>query len=282
MKMKSLYSMLLVLLIFTNYSYSQNLPLVNQIKLPINKITNINISYDDEDITFYNSDKSELVVKEYMSKDNKSFYANVKLTENSIHITEGDKPVSKKAFNRQIEIYLPSTYTNSLTVSTTNGNINLQNSSLLLETLHVNSTSGNININKVNASKIILTTTSGTINCNEIIGYVDYKGTHGNLFVKSAKGSGSYKAENSGILNVNYLEVIDNLFFSNKNNDINLTLPKNLIFTFEATTKNGIISTSFQENLVIDNKTLKGNIGHNPSLIIKLESNNGNIFVSNK
>jgi len=280
MKLKSLCFGMLFLLVFACHSFSQNATLANEINLPLDGVTDINISYDDEQITFFTLDSNELVVKEYMSKDKKSFYANVKVKGNSIRITEGLKPLAKKGFVRRVEIFLPSTYSQSFTLSTTSGNINMEKSYLKLESIHVNTTSGNVIVNNVTATKIFLTTTSGTINCNELVGNVDYKGTHGNINVKSAKGSGTYKAENSGTLDVNYSEVNGNLYFLNKNSDIKLTLPKNFAFHFEATSKNGSIVTSFQDSLVFQEKTAKGNVDKNPTFTVKVESGNGNISVS--
>ena len=68
--------------------------------------------------------------------------------------------------------------------------------------------------------------------------------------------------------------------FYNKNDDIKLTLPTELEFEFEATTKNGSVSTTFQECISIDGKTTRGTVGNNPTVTVKAETNNGNIEVS--
>lgn len=98
--------------------------------------------------------------------------------------------------------------------------------------------------------------------------------------MKSAIGSGIYRANNSGKLNVTYAEVTDDLSFFNKNDSIELTLPQDLEFDFEATTKNGSVSASFQESIHVDGRTTRETVGSSPTVTVKTETNNGNIVVT--
>ena len=116
--------------------------------------------------------------------------------------------------------------------------------------------------------------------CAELNGAVTYTSTSGDIDVKSAVGSGSYRANNSGNLKVAYTEVTGDLSFFNKNDDIELILPQDLEFEFEATTKNGSVSTSFQESISIDGRTTRGTVGSTPTVTVKTETNNGNIAVT--
>lgn len=99
------------------------------------------------------------------------------------------------------------------------------------------------------------------------------------LTVESARGGGSYKAENSGKLKVCYEELSDDLYMFNKNDSINLMLPENLSFEFKATTKNGSVSVPFNDEVSKKDRTTKGTIGSDPTVKIELESRNGNIKV---
>ena len=76
---------------------------------------------------------------------------------------------------------------------------------------------------------------------------------------KLAAGSGSYKANNSGKLNVNYAEVTGDLYFFNKNENIHLTPPDQLSFEFEATTKNGSLMFQIRFRLSSNPKTFSPN-----------------------
>lgn len=293
------YLIVFCLLTLAGCSNSQSPSVANEIRFSLEGITDVTISYDEEQITFYQAEGDELIIKEYMTKNKSSYYANVKQSGDSIHISEGGKPFFKSGFSRRIEVFLPASYMDALKITTTDGDIDLSNVALQLTTLRIDSTSGTVDVKCAVASSIHLSTTSGTLNlgsleaesirldttsgnvsCDELIGNVEYTSTSGNADIRSAVGSGSYKANNSGKLNVNYVEVTGDLYFFNKNENINLTLPDSLSFEFEATTKNGSVSTTFGECIAVDGRTTRGIVGSDPTISVKTETNNGNIEVS--
>jgi len=59
----------------------------------LDDIKNITISYDDENISFFESENNNLIIKEYMSKDKKSYHAKVSENKDSIQISEGAKSI---------------------------------------------------------------------------------------------------------------------------------------------------------------------------------------------
>lgn len=283
----------------TGCSHSQNAEIANELHFSLEGISEVAVSYDEEPVTFYSAESNELVIKEYMTKNRKSFYAHVKQNDDSIHISEGGKPFFKSGFSRRIEVYLPASYRETLTVTTTDGNIDLTNVELQLSRLRIDSTAGTVDIKSAAASGIHLSTTSGLLNlgsleakdirldttsgsviCDRLAGKVEYTSTSGNADIKSAVGSGSYKANNSGSLDVEYTEVTGDLYFFNKNDDIDLTLPEDLSFEFEAETKNGSVSTTFQECITVDGRITRGAVGADPVVSVRLETNNGNIEVT--
>ncbi len=293
------YLIVFCLLTLAGCSNSQSPSVANEIRFSLEGITDVTISYDEEHITFYQAEGDELIIKEYMTKNKSSYYANVKQSGDSIHISEGGKPFFKSGFSRRIEVFLPASYMDALKITTTDGDIDLSNVALQLTTLridstagtvdvkcavassiHLSTTSGTLNLGSLEAESIRLDTTSGNVSCDELIGNVEYTSTSGNADIRSAVGSGSYKANNSGKLNVNYVEVTGDLYFFNKNENINLTLPDSLSFEFEATTKNGSVSTTFGECIAVDGRTTRGIVGSDPTISVKTETNNGNIEVS--
>lgn len=287
------------LLALTGCSDSRNAQMANELHFSLDGISDVTISYDEEPITFFEADSDELVIKEYMTKNKDSYYADVRQKSGSICISEGGKPLFKKGFSRYVEVYLPASYRENLTITTTDGNMDLSGVDLQLSALRIDSTAGTVEINNAAASDIHLSSTSGTLKmgsikadtikldttsgnviCDELNGSVTYVSTSGDTEIKSASGSGSYKAENSGKLNVAYTEVTGDLSFYNKNDNISLTLPANLEFEFEAATKNGSVSTSFQECIATAGRTTKGTVGDNPTVTVKTETKNGDIKVT--
>lgn len=286
------------LLALTGCSHSDASQLANEITFSLDNISEVTISYDEEKVIFYESENNELTIKEYMTENKSSYHAKVDQGGSTLKISEGGKPFFKDGFYRYIEVYLPVSYYENLTVTTTNGDIDITKLEISINTLHIDSTGGTIRLNTVEAQNIYLSTTSGiidadcltadvikiattsgTFSCEKLEGNVAYTTTSGNADIKSAVGAGNYKNNNSGELNVIYTEVTGDLSFYNKNDGINVTLPASLEFDFKATTKNGSVSTSFQECISIDGRTATGTVGEHPTVTVILETNNGNIEV---
>lgn len=263
----------------------------------IDNIHDVVLSYDEEDITFFESPDDTLIIKEYMTDADSKYYAKVDIDQGYIHVSEGGKPLFG-SFSRHIEVYFPKTYTGSLTVTSTNGNVDfsevdIEVTSLRIDcssgkvrirnayadTINLSSTRGTLDIGHLEGKEIDISTISGEVVCVEISGNVTYVSTSGDIEIKSAVGAGSYKAENSGILDITYTDVEGDLYLYNKNDDVELTLPEDLSFRFEAVTRNGSVSTPFESVLSMKNDTVMGTVGGNPSITVKTETRNGNIKV---
>lgn len=243
-------SVLLCLLLFAGCSKADILETANELQFSLAGVSDITISYDEEDITFYDSNDD----------------------------------------------YLPLSYQNNLTITTTDGNINLSDIDLNVSDLRIDSTSGTVQVSYAQADQMHLSSTSGTfklgsltaesiwikttsenVMCKEIDGSVTYTSTSGNAEFQSAIGFGRFTAENSGRLSVCYTNVNGDLTLFNKNDNINLVLPEKLEFEFEAITKNGAISTNFPEQIEIDGDKTIGTVGDNPTSTVRVETKNGNI-----
>lgn len=279
-------------------SHSQASDLANEITCSLEGISQITISYDEETITFYQTEKDELLIKEYMTKNKSSYHAKVKQSGDSIKISEGGKPFFKGNFSRCVEVYLPAEYQEALTVTTTNGTIDITEPELVLNTLYIESTSGTLLLNaakardihlattggrldagSLDADTIRIDTTSGDFSCEKLTGNVTYTTTSGNADIESALGQGKYTANNSGELHVVYTEVTGDLSFFNKNDNIVVSLPADLSFIFDAKTKNGTISTSFPQYISGDGQTADGTVGEHPTVTVRAETKNGNIEI---
>lgn len=288
-----------VALTLAGCSNTKSPQLANELSFSLDGISDVTISYDEENMTFFEGEGNDLVIKEYMTTDKNSYHAKVQEQPQSIKVSEGGKPIFKDDFSRYIEVYLPSSFQNNLTVTTTNGNIDFSKVNLNLSALRVDSTSGTIQINNATAQKLHLSSTSGTLSlgnmkadtirlettsgnltCDKLHGNVTYTSTSGNAEFKDVTGSGSYRADQSGQLKVTYTDVTGDLSLFNKNDSIDLTLPNDLEFNFQATTKNGSISTSFQGSIAMQGDTTSGTVGDTPSVTVSVETKNGSIEVS--
>lgn len=303
MKIKNKYWCLAVSVFFimglTGCSHSAQPEMANELRYSVGDISDLTISYDEENITFYMSDSDEIVIREYMTEKDKAYYAKVSENGNSVHISEGRKPFFKDGFLRYVEAELPASYRKGLTVTTTDGNIDFSETKLDLTSLRIDSTAGNVNLKDMTAKNMYLSstsgmldlyklqaedirfmTTSGKVSCDALNGSVICTTTSGDVSIKNAVGSGEYKNNNSGLLEVEYSEVTGDLLLFNKNGDIRLTIPDDLEFNFTAETKNGTIRTSFQDEIKTDGAKAKGKIGKNPVITIETETRNGKIEVN--
>lgn len=286
------------LLVLTGCSHTQSPRLANELTFSLDGVSEVTISYDEESVTFYESGNDALTVREYMTESKRGCYARVEQRGGSIHIREGGKPLLHDGFLRYIEVFLPASYQEDLTVTTTDGEIDLTAVRPSLHMLRVDSTSGTVRLGAADARSIRLSTTggvldadrlsadtvridttSGSFSCKELAGDVSYTTTGGSADIQSAAGSGSYRVSNAGALHVVYTEVTGDLSFFNKNDDIFVTLPSDLEFTFEAVTKDGSVSTSFPECLSTEDRTTSGTVGAHPSVSVKAETNHGTIEV---
>lgn len=303
MKMKKIPALLmalsLILLTVSGCGKQQSPQMVNELSFALDGIQDITISYDDEDIRFFQSDSDALIVKEYMNQNKDNYHAKVMQDRSSIKISEGEKPLSKDGFVRYIEVYFPAAYQENLKITATDGNIDLSGIDLEVKSLRIDCTSGILKLHKATASDIHLSSTSGkmeletikaegiridttkgSVTCKSLEGIVAYTSTGGDAAFLSCKGSGTYRVNNSGKLSVCYEEVTGNLSLYNKNDSIALQLPPALEFEFAATTKNGTVKTDFQGSVSVSGSTTSGTVGNAPSVSVSVETKNGNIEVT--
>lgn len=298
-KAKALCMLFIFMLLGSSCGKKQTAQAVNEMDFSLDGIKDVTISYDDENVSFFAGESDHLIIREYMSKDKKSYHAKVSQKKDSIQVSEGGKPFFKGGFIRYVEVYLPDSYSESLTVTTTDGNIDMADLELDMKSIRVDctsgtlkvkkaaaadiyfsSTSGNLELGSLAGTQIRIETTQGEVRCEEAEGNVTYTSTSGNAEFLSARGAGTYKANNSGKLSVSYEEVTGDLSFFNKNDDVEVLLPSELSFAFEAVTKNGSINTNFQEKISADGDSITGTVGSNPTVTVKAETKNGNIEVS--
>lgn len=204
------------LLILTGCSDHRSSAQVHELTFSLEGISEVILSYDEEPVTFYESETNDLVVKEYMTESRCSYYAKADHGDNYIAIREGRKPLFGNGFSRRVAVYLPAFYHESLTVTTTDGDIDLSALEMTLHTLRIDSTAGAVKISTAAAQTIHLSTTSGILeadrleadtiqiattrgsfSCRTLDGHVTYTTTSGNANIQSAIGSGIYEASHA-------------------------------------------------------------------------------------
>lgn len=270
----------------------------NELVFDLRGISSVEITYDEENITFLEGSGNKLMIREYMTDNRRRYHARTEETDGRIHISEGKRPFFKGSFSCHVEVYLPRSYDKKLTVITTQGRIDCTGIDLQLasfkgettsgelllsrvkaETAFLQTTRGKIELEQLSADICTIRTTSGKVYASCLKGNVDYVTTHGDIQVDLAFGSGSYRAENDGKLQLSMQELDSGLTLHNKNGDIELRLPENQAFRLEAVSKNGSVISDFVGAEEKEDGRLTLFHGEAPRPEVKMESKNGDLSV---
>ncbi|SNT04444.1 Putative adhesin [Anaerovirgula multivorans] len=272
--------------------------LVNTLTFDTGDFESLRLDYDADDIHVLESDSAKVILKEYMNEDKKSYYARTSTQNGELLITEGDRP-RRSSFESYIEIYIPQDYTDSLSLHSTSGTINLgialnlsgdfsvdttsgviEVSNTKASTVKATSTKGSLSFKNIDADEINIKTTNATTSMNQINGAINYQSKGGKLTASGLSGSGSFNASGEGSIDISFDDVTSDISAYAKNGTLMVTLPSGLDFKFSATTKEGSIDTSFADQLAITDNTAAGTIGASPEIAVELETRNGDIKVT--
>ncbi len=216
LSLRSKYSIVVLLVVCLKaYSFSVWQSPVNTQSVKLENIDYVTITYGSDNITFYESDTNELIIKEYMNQKDSRYFARIAVSDKTINIKNGRRPWFSFLIS-EIEVYLPKEYIYTLMTSTTSGkissyinfnltNLNLSSTSGSIKLKNINAgninvrtTSGLIQIENINANSII-NTTSGQISINNIVGNTDIISTSGRIIVNDVQGDSFIKSTSGSV-----------------------------------------------------------------------------------
>jgi hypothetical protein len=189
------------------------------------------ISYRSGGVVLFKNNSDLLIIKEYMGKDNRNYYAKIINSGNKLTIEDGKRPVFFTAlFKARIEIYIPVSNKN-ITIKTSRGSIE-DNDEFSASSINMECSSGSISINKITAKTVNLKASSDSI---------DYKVT-----------------ENTGDISI-----------TSSSSSVSLNIPRNFAFNFSSRISSSSLQTPFSDKLfnpVSDRNSVQGIIyGNNAS-----------------
>ena len=165
--------------------------LVNTSNISMEGIEELTLEYSSDDIFFYESDTSELILMEYMSiAPDENELTRVKQSGSKLRLQGGDRMRRNWIFNYYngyVEVYLPTNYRGSISASTSSGNIETDLIFTLADFAAACS-SGDIYINEVSAAKISAATTSGNIDFNKAEGTRSFASSSGDIRILGGNG----------------------------------------------------------------------------------------------
>jgi len=270
--------------------------LVNTVEFNLQPYSSVRVDYDAEDIEVLEGEPGKMVLKEFMNKNKKEYYAKTTDHDGELVITEGKRPRSS-SFRSSVELYIPADYSGNLSLHSTSGTLT-STKPMHLANLEMNTTSGGIYVSNMKATALTVSATNGdlllqdseaetlrveTTNADttmeRIGGSISYTSRGGNLQMTELSGSGSFTASGDGGMELSFTKVTGDITAHSKNGGITINLPDDLDFRFSAITKKGAIATSFDDLLSPTDNGTTGVLGSSPQVSIGLESRNGAIAV---
>jgi hypothetical protein len=288
---------LLLLVLLSGCGGPRAASLVNTVTFNLEPYQGIRLDYDAEDIHVLEGEPGQVVLKEFMNENNKTFYAKTTVKDGELLITEGKRP-RRSSFLSFVELYIPAEYGRDLSLHSTSGTLTstfplnvagtlhldttrgaITGQNITTEALTLGATNGEVNLQDMNATTLQIKTTNANTTMERITGDITYASKGGDLTLTAVNGSGTFTATGNGELELAFTEVKGDLTARTKNGDIRLTLPDSLEFKFLAATQEGVLDTSFNEQLATAGNNSSGIIGASPSVSVELAARNGNITV---
>lgn len=274
--------MVIILLNGGKLMVNSNLNLTDSRTIDMQDIESINITYSSDDLILYTGDSNELTIKEYRNFTPKR-KTNV-ITDSNRIIVEGPRWDYSLAgiFGRRsrVEIYLPSDYSGDLEVAASSGDIS-SDAAFHLSSFRASCNSGDITFNEVNTETITLHASSGDISLKRGSGQLKATVNSGDITISSFSGSGSIRTS-SGDSEVILKELTGDFDMIASSGDMDLKLPAEVKFKFEADASSGDIDTFFNDKLEFSNqkKHASGEVGDQAQFSIKMKVSSGDINVS--
>ncbi|MDR0670181.1 MAG: DUF4097 domain-containing protein [Treponema sp.] len=251
---------------------------VNIQELELTDTEIINILYHPwEKVTVYNSGTGNFLVKEYMNRNNRDYFAEITSSGNTLTIKNGRRPFTPllNTFNARLEIYIPASYKNAITIRTKEGKVEIPGE-FVCSKITVESTGGNISVNAISAREANFKTTSGNVSINEADGLVSVQTSSGRVRLNMAGGTTTATTRSGGIT-CTAAGSAENISLETNSGGITLNLPRGLEFNLSARTS-GTLSTPFPEKLSRrpeDKHAAEGVIGEAPARTINLRTKYG-------
>ena len=182
-------------------SGSRELDLANTEEFDITGVGEIRISTGQDTVTFLPGNPGKLVIREYMNRNNPSYYAKIKNRGGKINIQEGGRPLIRSGFVRRMEVYLPPEYNGFVSADTSSGSAEIQILPPDLSGFEARTTSGTISFHTIHADTVRLATTSGTVTGNSVSGNGAITNTSGTIKINtwSAEDGVTIKSTSGGI-----------------------------------------------------------------------------------
>ena len=246
--------------------------LVNEQEFAVDSTDTIEILYGSEGVSLLKSKTNSFIIKEYMSRDNSNYYANIINSTDTLTIKRGNRP-HFGVFNARVEVYVPAHFIRDISVRTSSGGIKAPDDYTFSRVI-LHTSSGDISVNTLTAEMADIQTSSGGIRCEKINGNTAVKTSSGGIRLGGIEGNVAAKTSSGSI---RFDSIKGDVAAESSSGDIRLgSIEGNLV----AKTSSGSINGETVNGNVLA-KSTSGSIKINHlTRGIEMETNSGSIYCS--
>lgn len=254
------------------------LRLVNSIKLPLEGVNSISLDYVSDAIRLAVGTTDELVVNEYMTRDDESLKAEVRATGGSIEIRHGRRLGFFLARSR-IEVLLPAGWDGALSITNISGRISSADV-WKLGSLAAKTVSGDVDFAGVSAGQVRLSSTSGAVRLGDAEGALEAHTVSGSIRADAVRGSGIFSTTSGGI-RVSFEELRGDVKASSISGGIRLAIPEGTGVELELSSTSGTIHTAYNDGLSYQKRNqVHATIGAEPRHYVRAFTTSGGIHIN--
>ncbi|MQS44113.1 DUF4097 domain-containing protein [Lactobacillus salsicarnum] len=273
--------------------YVESLNLVNKREFSADEIDNIDVDYSQVKLTILPSKTDKIVLREYMSRDNDKYYAQIGVVDDDLTIKNGAYP-KFLPLRVRVQLLLPKEFIGRLRLLNYSGNIvmsgitglegvkatlhsgSFKAENIEVDNLAVKAKSGSVRLNNVKATDLLkMNVHSGSIKFDKLFSNeIDLDAHSGSIHGHAFNGAGKINLH-SGSLVMSVHELTDDVNISSKSGLVKLDTSLLDNFKFDLSAKSGTVKVPSFAVLDHDVQSYKdGSIGSDPlhSIIVKAAS----------
>jgi DUF4097 and DUF4098 domain-containing protein YvlB len=157
----------------------EELLLVNTQSVNPEGINTLSILYGDDEVILRESETGDLIIREYMKKDQPRYYANISRSGGELSIRRGRRPWMSWSWKARAEIYLPRFFRENIRISNSSGQFRAETNLSDYKTIDIRIGSGSASFNRLAAE---------TVSVQVLSGEADIRGIEGNSFISLSSG----------------------------------------------------------------------------------------------
>lgn len=249
--------------------------------LDISNTKTVQIGYQAETLYLYPAEDDKLTIKEFTGGlSGSEYYAKVSSNRFKTTVRYGRRETVNT--DTCVEIYIPKDFHNELQLSSQYGSI-ITESDWVFERFAAETTEGTIFLKTIEAPRIRLASSVGTIQIDHSIGFTDIHSVSGIIIAKQIDGGGKLNTSDSPIL-AEFTSLNTVVECESLNGPISIRLPEDTGMEIDAISKRGEITSDIEglnHKMKPGNvRTASGVLGTKPFQNVRLNNINGSITIT--